>query len=91
VRGVLYRMAILARRPGGPEVLEWAEVDTPDPGPGEVLVHQTAIGVNFLNTYYRSGLYPWPEILLPTARAPGKPSRQGAGRRERRPSSPPPC
>src|SRR5215218_7674425 len=66
-------MAILARRPGGPEVLEWADVDTLDPRPGEVLVRQTAIGVNFLDTYYRSGLYPWPETpMIPVVEAVGE-------------------
>jgi NADPH2:quinone reductase len=73
-------MAILARRPGGPEVLEWADVDTPDPGPGEVLVRQTAIGVNFLDTYYRSGLYPWPETpMIPGGEAAGVVEAVGEG------------
>ncbi len=50
--------AVLIRRTGGPEVLELAEVDVPAPGPGEVLIRHTAIGVNFIDTYHRSGLYP---------------------------------
>ncbi|HET7753070.1 MAG TPA: quinone oxidoreductase [Anaeromyxobacteraceae bacterium] len=48
---------------GGPEVLRLEELAVGDPGPGEARVRQTAIGVNFLDTYHRSGLYPVP---LPT-------------------------
>lgn len=47
-------------RYGGPEVLELAEVALPQPGPGEVRVRNHAIGLNFIETYYRSGLYPAP-------------------------------
>ncbi|HEX4788551.1 MAG TPA: quinone oxidoreductase [Actinospica sp.] len=43
---------------GGPEVLEYAEVDAPAPGPGQVLVQVAAAGVNFIDTYFRSGVYP---------------------------------
>ncbi len=43
---------------GGPEVLEWRDVDLPPPGPGEVRLRHTAIGLNFIDTYHRSGLYP---------------------------------
>jgi NADPH2:quinone reductase len=53
-------MAVLARTAGGPEVLEWAALDTPPPGAGEARVAQRAVGVNFIDTYYRSGSYPWP-------------------------------
>jgi NADPH2:quinone reductase len=45
---------------GGPEVLEYAEVETPAPGPGQVLVRVAAAGVNFIDTYFRSGVYPRP-------------------------------
>ena len=50
--------AVRFDRTGGPDVLEWREVDVPDPGPGEVLVRHTAVGLNFVDTYFRSGLYP---------------------------------
>ncbi|NIP96915.1 MAG: quinone oxidoreductase, partial [Akkermansiaceae bacterium] len=40
---------------GGPEVLEWEEVEVPAPGPGEVVVAQTAIGLNFIDVYHRTG------------------------------------
>ncbi|GAB2967441.1 quinone oxidoreductase [Amycolatopsis acidiphila] len=46
------------RQTGGPEVLEVAEVEIGDPGPGELLVDVAAAGVNYIDTYHRSGLYP---------------------------------
>lgn len=49
--------AIVLRETGGPEKLRYEAVDVPDPGPGELLVRHTAIGVNFHDTYVRSGLY----------------------------------
>lgn len=45
---------------GGADVLRWETVDVPAPGAGEVTVRHTAIGVNFIDTYIRSGLYPAP-------------------------------
>jgi len=45
---------------GGPEQMRWEEVTVGDPGPGEVRVRNTAIGLNFIDTYHRSGLYPMP-------------------------------
>ncbi|HET7708449.1 MAG TPA: quinone oxidoreductase [Sphingomicrobium sp.] len=42
---------------GGPEVLELVESQTPPPGPGQVLIRQQAVGLNFIDTYYRTGLY----------------------------------
>jgi NADPH2:quinone reductase len=47
-------------RTGGPEVLTLAAAPMPDPGPGEILLRQTAIGLNFIDTYHRTGLYPVP-------------------------------
>lgn len=49
--------AIVARQTGGPEVLQLAEVDRPVPGPGQLLVKVAAAGVNFIDTYQRSGVY----------------------------------
>jgi len=43
---------------GGPEVLNWEDVTVPNPGPGQVQIKHTAIGVNFIDTYQRTGLYP---------------------------------
>jgi NADPH:quinone reductase len=45
-------------RVGGPEVIGWQEVDLPPPGPGEVTYRTTAAGLNFIDTYHRSGVYP---------------------------------
>lgn len=50
--------AIRFDRTGGPDVLRWTEVDVEEPGPGEVVVRHTAVGLNFVDTYFRSGLYP---------------------------------
>src|SRR5947207_1055325 len=45
---------------GAPEVMRWEEVATGDPGPGEVLLRHVAVGLNYADTYFRSGLYPVP-------------------------------
>ena len=50
--------AIRIHRHGGPEVLEWEPVEPVRPGPGEVLLRHTAIGLNFIDVYERAGLYP---------------------------------
>ena len=50
--------AIEVAETGGPEVLNYVEKDRPSPGPGQVLIKAEAIGVNFIDTYFRSGLYP---------------------------------
>ena len=47
---------------GGPDVLVWENVPTPDPGPNEILVHHEAIGLNFIDVYFRTGLYKVPEL-----------------------------
>lgn len=51
-------MRSVFRRTGGPEVIEWEGVDLPSPGPGEVLMANEAIGINFIDTYHRRGIYP---------------------------------
>lgn len=45
---------------GGPEVLRWEEIALADPGPGQVRVRHTAVGLNYIDTYHRSGAYPLP-------------------------------
>ena len=50
--------AIRLHRHGGPGVLAWEAVDVPEPGPGEVRVRQSAVGLNYIDTYHRTGLYP---------------------------------
>lgn len=52
--------AIRIHRTGNPDVLAWEEVPVPEPGPGEARVRHTAVGLNFIDTYHRSGLYPLP-------------------------------
>src|SRR5258706_5410543 len=52
--------AIRFSKAGGPEVLSLEEVDLAAPAPGQVRVRHTAIGVNFIDTYHRTGLYPLP-------------------------------
>ena len=63
--------AVVMESAGGPEVLRLAERDAPEPGPGQVLVEVAAAGVNFIDTYHRSGLYP---VALPFT-----PGLEGAG------------
>jgi NADPH:quinone reductase len=64
--------AILVHAHGGPEVLQFADVTTPRPGPGQVVVRHPAIGVNFIDVYYRTGLYAAPQM-------PFTPGNEGAG------------
>ncbi|WP_096787681.1 quinone oxidoreductase [Rhodobacter sp. CZR27] len=72
--------AIIASRLGGPEVLEWAERPAGRPRPGEVLLRQTAVGLNFIDAYFRSGLYPWPGAeLVPGGEAAGVVEELGEG------------
>jgi NADPH:quinone reductase len=71
---------VVVRSPGGPEVLEWTALETAKPGRGEVRIEQRAIGVNFIDTYFRSGLYPWPSSpLIPGAEAAGVVAEVGEG------------
>ena len=50
--------SIIIKKNGGPEVLELQEVKVGSPGPEEILVTNYAIGLNYIDTYHRSGLYP---------------------------------
>ncbi|AOK30229.1 quinone oxidoreductase [Burkholderia singularis] len=52
--------AIRYDQPGGPEVLKWVDVDVGDPRPGEVRIRQHAVGLNYIDVYFRTGLYPQP-------------------------------
>jgi NADPH2:quinone reductase len=64
--------AIRIYEPGGPEVLLWEEYDPGKPGSGEVLLRHEAVGLNFIDVYNRTGLYPLPTL-------PGTPGMEGAG------------
>ena len=50
--------AIIIQQPGGPEEMRWEEVQVGAPGPGEIRLKQSAIGLNYIDCYHRSGLYP---------------------------------
>ena len=65
--------AIVVERTGDASVMEWRDVDVGSPGPGEALVEQTAVGLNFIDVYFRTGLYPAPQL-------PFTPGMEGAGR-----------
>jgi NADPH2:quinone reductase len=54
--------AIRIHRHGGPEVMQWESVPTPEPGPTEALIHQTAVGLNYIDVYFRTGLYKIPSM-----------------------------
>ncbi|MDE1567128.1 quinone oxidoreductase family protein [Aquabacter sp. P-9] len=64
--------AIRVHRTGGPEVLTFETITVPPPGPGEVQIRHTAIGLNFIDTYFRTGLYKAPQL-------PFIPGNEGAG------------
>jgi NADPH2:quinone reductase len=71
--------AIQVQRTGGPEVLTPTEVEAPQPGPGEVRIEVTAIGVNFIDVYHRTGLYPMPLPFIPGTEGAGRVVAVGAG------------
>lgn len=56
--------AIRIHAPGGPEVMKWDDVPTPEPGQGEVLLKQAAVGLNYIDVYFRTGLYKAPTMPL---------------------------
>ncbi|MDA3789998.1 MAG: quinone oxidoreductase [Desulfobacula sp.] len=64
--------AIIMTKTGGPEVLEWKDYDPGAPGHGEVLLRHEAVGLNFIDVYHRTGLYPLPSL-------PAIPGMEGAG------------
>ncbi len=71
--------AIIVRTTGGPEVLELADLPTPEPGPGQVRVDVAAAGVNFVDVYHRIGLYPMPRPYTAGVEAAGVISAVGDG------------
>ncbi|WP_159707237.1 quinone oxidoreductase [Arthrobacter sp. 18067] len=71
--------AIVARQPGGPDVLEYASVEPPTPGPGQLLIKVAAAGVNFIETYQRSGTYKVEYPFTPGAEAAGTVEAVGEG------------
>ena len=71
--------AILVRKPGGPEQLVLEEVEVGDPGPGQARLRQTAVGLNFIDVYHRSGLYPQPGPFIPGVEGAGMVESVGPG------------
>jgi NADPH:quinone reductase len=71
--------AIRVHAVGGPEVLVWEQVPTPDPGPGQVLIQHAAVGLNFMDVYFRSGLYKTPLPMTPGIEGAGTIIRLGSG------------
>lgn len=72
-------LAIQAVRTGGPEVLEAVDLTVPSPGPGQVLVRHQAVGLNFIDTYHRGGLYPMKMPVVLGLEAAGVVEALGAG------------
>ena len=56
--------AIRIHKPGGPEALVWDEIQVGSPGPGQIRLRHTAVGLNFIDVYHRTGLYPLPLPLI---------------------------
>ena len=71
--------AIIVDRSGGPEVLRYAEAPDPVPGQGELLIETSGIGVNFIETYQRSGAYAVEHPFIPGAEATGRVVALGEG------------
>lgn len=72
--------AIVMHATGGPEVLQWTAFDPGPPGEGEVLVRHEAVGLNFIDVYHRTGLYPIGDLpAVPGMEAAGRVEALGAG------------
>lgn len=71
--------AIRVKQTGGPEVLSWQEVEVDEPGPGQALIRQSAAGLNFIDVYHRTGLYPLPLPFTPGVEGAGTVERVGEG------------
>jgi NADPH:quinone reductase len=70
--------AIRVHEVGGPEVLKWEEVEVGDPAPGQVRLRQEAAGLNFIDVYHRTGLYPQPLPFTPGVEGAGVVEAVGA-------------
>ena len=71
--------AMRIHQTGGPEVMQWDDVTVGEPGPGEIRLRQAAIGLNYLDTYHRSGLYPLPMPAIIGGEGAGIVEAVGAG------------
>ena len=64
--------AIRIHQTGGPEVMRWEDIEVGAPGPGEIRIRHEAVGLNYIDVYFRTGLYPAPSL-------PFSPGMEGAG------------
>ncbi len=71
--------AIVVHQPGGPEQLAWEDVEVGRPGPGQVRLRQKAAGLNFIDVYHRTGLYPQPLPFIPGVEGAGIIEQVGPG------------
>jgi NADPH:quinone reductase len=71
--------AMRVHQPGGPDVMKWESVEVGDPGPGQIKLKQHAIGVNYVDTYQRSGLYKMPLPFVPGNEGAGEVVAVGQG------------
>jgi NADPH2:quinone reductase len=71
--------AIRIHEVGGPEVLKWEAVEVGEPGPGQVRLRQHAAGLNFIDVYHRTGLYPQPLPFIPGVEGAGVVEAAGEG------------
>jgi NADPH2:quinone reductase len=71
--------AIRIHQNGGPEVMKWDSVEVGEPGPGQVRLKQHAVGVNYIDTYHRSGLYKMPLPMVIGSEGAGEVTAVGAG------------
>jgi len=76
---LLVMKAIQIRATGGPEVLQLAELEIPEPGPGQVLIRVEAVGVNFIEIYFRKGVYKATLPFTPGSEAAGTVEKLGPG------------
>jgi NADPH:quinone reductase len=71
--------AISVHKTGGPEVLQWGAIEVGTPGPGQARLKQTAVGLNYIDVYHRTGLYPLPLPFVPGMEAAGTVDAVGSG------------
>jgi NADPH2:quinone reductase len=77
--------AIRFHKTGGPEVLQWEDANVPEPGAGEIQIRHKAVGLNYIDTYHRTGLYPLPMPSGIGLEAAGVVEKTGAGVAEFKP------
>lgn len=71
--------AIRVHAPGGPEAMQWEAVEIGEPGPGQARLRQHAVGLNYIDVYHRTGLYPLPTPFIPGVEGAGTVEAVGEG------------